>query len=99
MDGRLIVLLLWGGGTLAVYGRVLWMRRQAHEQHHDRRSRRDYLTAFGFFLVALGSAGSIGFVLFGDVASGPRSFSLALALGSFLGVGIFMATEKPEKHE
>ena len=96
MDWRLIVLALWGGGTLLAYGRVLWMRRQAHAEHHDRRSRRDYITAFGFFLVALGAAASIAFVLFGDLGSTMRGFATAVSLGSFLGVGIFLATEKAE---
>ena len=93
----MIVLALWGGGTVAVYGRVLWARRVSNLIHHDRRSRRDYLEAFGLFMVALSSALSIGLVLFAGDLSGPRSLITAMSLGAFLAVGIFMATEKTER--
>ncbi len=94
MDWRVIVLALWGGGTVVAYGRLLWIRRQSHITHHDRRSRRDYLSAFGLFLVAICSAASIAFVLFGSVTSEAYSFIRSISLGAFLAVGILMATEK-----
>ena len=97
MDWRLIVLALWGGGTVLVYGRVLLIRQQSYRLHRDRRSRRDLLAALGLFLVALCSGLSIAVVVFGRNGDGMRSFATALALGAFLAVGILMATEKPEK--
>ncbi len=90
------MLIVWGGGTVATYARVLWLRRVSYSLHHDRRSRRDYLTAFGLFLVALFSALSIALALFEGI-SGARGFSTAAALGAFLAVGLIMATEKAEK--
>ena len=97
MDWRLVMLALWGGGTVLTYARVLWMRRASYSLHHDRRARRDYLTAFGLFLVALASALSIALVLFGDSGAGARGFATAVSLGAFLAVGLIMATEKPER--
>ena len=90
------MLILWGGGTVLTYARVLWLRRRSYGFHHDRRSRRDYLSAFGLFLVALFSAFSIASVLFEGTA-GARGFSTAAALGAYLAVGLLLATEKAEK--
>ncbi len=97
VDGRLIVLALWGGGTVVAYGRVLYLRRESYRIHRDRRSRRDLMAAFGLFLTAVCSGLSIAFVLFGPAGSGPRGFIISVALGAFLAVGILMATEKAEQ--
>ncbi len=97
MDWRLVMLIVWGGGTVVTYARVLWLRRRSYTIHHDRRSRRDYLTAFGLFLVALTSAMSIAMVLFGEATTGARGFATSVALGAFLAVGLLMATEKAER--
>ena len=91
------MLALWGGGTVFAYGRVLLVRRRAYALHHDRRARRDYLSAFGLFIVALLAGSAVGFVLFEEQGQGLRPFVITLALGAFLAVGILMATEKAER--
>ena len=96
IDGRLIVLFLWGGGTVLAYGRVLLVRSRAFQMHHDRRAMRDLVSGIGLFLTALCSGLSIAFVLLEPYGSSVRGFMIAVALGAFLGVGIVMGTERPE---
>lgn len=95
MDGRLIVLLIWGGGTVLAYGVVLSKRRFAFRLHHDRRSKRELLAGSALFLTALCSALAIVFVLFGQPGTGIRGLVTAIALGAFTGAGIVMASEDP----
>lgn len=96
LDGRLIVLLLWGGGTVGAFAQVLINRVRSWRLHRDVRARRDLLEAIGLFAVAIASAGSIAFLLFGSMGTGLRGVSVAVSLGAFLAVGIFMAQERPQ---
>jgi len=93
LDSRLIAFIIWGLGVVAVYGFVLWRRHHSWTLHHDTRSRRDLVEAFGLFLVSLSAATSIGATLFGEVTIGARALLTATSLGAFLGVGLVMATE------
>lgn len=95
LDGRLIVLLVWGGGTVLAYGRVLLNRTRAYRLHRDSRARRDLASGIALFLTALCSGLSIAFVLFGPAGGGARAFAVAVALGAFFAAGIVMASEKP----
>ena len=103
---RLFVYLLWGFGTVLIFGVVLF-RRWLRFQHHrrDRRKavrrdvRKDMMSGGALFLTALGAAAGIAFVLFGEAGSGPRSFAIALALGAFTGAGLVMATEEDANGE
>lgn len=96
LDGRLVMLLLWGGGTVGAYGQVFLNRYRSWRNHRDARSRRDLLEGLGLFLTAAASAVSITMLLFGSTA-GIRGLATAVSLGAFLAVGIFMAQESPER--
>lgn len=96
IDWRLIVLLVWGGGTVATYSRVLRRRYLAYRVHRDNRGRRDLLSAFGLFLTALTSALSIALVLFGSEGGSIRGLFVAISLGAFFAVGVILASEDPE---
>lgn len=98
-DGRLVMLLLWGGGTLLAYGKVFANRLGSWRLHRDKRSRRDLVESIGFLLVAGASALSIALLLFGPVGTGVRGWAAAVALGAYLAVGIFMAQERPREDE
>ena len=93
IDTRVLTLIIWGVGTVAIYGIVLAQRFMAYRHHRDPRSRRELLEGFALFLVALGAASAIGFVLFGDAGDTPRGIATAIALGAFTGAGWVMASE------
>jgi hypothetical protein len=95
LDGRVVVLLLWGGGTLGAYAQVFLNRWRGYRRHHDARSRRDLLEAAGLLLTAFGASAAIALLLFGPIGNGIRGVAVALALGGFLAVGIYMAQENP----
>ena len=93
LDTRLIVLMLWGGGAVTTYALVLIGSWRRWRMHHDNRAGRDVMEDFGLFLTAIASAGAVFLVLFGTAGSGIRGFFIALALGSFVGVGFVKATD------
>ena len=93
-DSRYIAFVIWGIGTVLVYGFVLYKRRHTWALHHDIRSARDLVEAGALFLVAIASAAAIFMVLFGEAGVGLRPFFTAVALGSFTGAGLVMATER-----
>ena len=90
LDVRLIVLLIWGGGTVLVWGGVLRRSIQSHRIHHDARSRRELIAMSALFLVALASGVAVALALFGTAGTGIRSFATTVALGAFLGAGIVL---------
>lgn len=90
---RLVMLLVWGGGTVAAYGTVFLHRLRSWHLHRDIRSRRELISAFGLLLTAGCSALATGFVLLGPVGTGIRGWFVAIALGAFLAAGIVMASE------
>lgn len=97
LDGRLVAYLLWGLGTVAVYGVVLRGRWHSFRSHHDARSRRELLAGISLFLTALCAGMATWVVLFGEVGSSARSWFVAFALGAFTGAGIVMATERKDE--
>lgn len=99
VDLRLAVLLVWGGGTVFVYGRVLRGRYRSFSLHRDERSRRELMASFALFLTALCSCLAVGFVLFGQAGTGIRAFSTAVALGAFFAAGIVMSSESKAEGE
>ena len=56
IDTRLVVYLIWGLGTVVVYGLVLRRARRRMRTHRDRRSRREFIADFARFLVSLASS-------------------------------------------
>lgn len=100
-DGRILILLLWGGGCVLLAARLLSRRVHRFRVHrNDRRKairrgvRRDVLSGLALLLTALGSAFATALVLFGQAGSGPRGFATAIALGAFVGALFIMATEE-----
>jgi hypothetical protein len=94
MDLRLAAFMIWGLGTVIVWGDVLRKRRRRLRQFHDVRARRDFLEGLGLFLVAFSSAVSIWMVLFGQAATGLRGLAIAVSLGAFFAVGLYARGEE-----
>jgi len=94
IDVRLAVLLVWGGGTVAVWGAVLARSIRSHRIHHDARSRRELLAMSALFLTALAAGLAVALALFGPDGVGLRSFSTTLALGAYLGAGIVLLSAR-----
>jgi hypothetical protein len=94
IDTRFVAFLVWGVGTVLVYGFVLFDRIQRWHHWRDARSLRSMLTAVGLFLTALGAGLSIGFALFGDNVTGIRGLLTATSLGAFFATGLIMATTR-----
>jgi hypothetical protein len=90
---RLVMLLIWGGGTVVAYGTVFVHRLRSWHLHRDARSTRELVSAFGLLLTSLGAALAIGVVLLGPPGSDIRGWFVALALGAFFAAGIVMASE------
>jgi hypothetical protein len=90
---RLVMLLVWGGGTVVAYGTVFLHRLRSWHVHRDTRSRRELIASFGLLLTALSAALAIGVVLLGPEGTGIRGWFVALALGGFFAAGIVMASE------
>ena len=94
VDTRFLAFLVWGVGTVLVYGFVLYDRIQRWHQWRDARSLRSMLTAVGLFMTALGAGLSIGFVLFGESGNSVRSLFVSISLGAFFATGLIMATTR-----
>jgi hypothetical protein len=90
---RVVMLLVWGGGTVVAYGTVFVHRLRSWHLHRDARSTRELVSSFGLLLTALSAALAIGVVLFGEAGSGIRGWFVAIALGGFFAAGIVMASE------
>jgi hypothetical protein len=100
IDTRLALYFLWGGGVVVVFSVALWRRMRTYRRFRfDRRSglrllvRTRVVTGFALWMCAVGASFAIFMVLFGEAGSTPRTFSLAVAMGSLLGAGWVMATE------
>lgn len=98
LDTRFLAFLVWGVGTMAVYTEVVRQRAAAHRIHHDRRSRRDFMSALALWSVSIASSVATAMVLFA-AQSGLRGMFTAIALGAFTTAGIVMATERPTEGE
>jgi hypothetical protein len=94
VDTRFIAFLVWGVGTVLVYGFVLYDRIQRFHQWRDARSLRSMLTAVGLFITALGAGIAIALVLFGQPGSGIRGLAVSMSLGAFFATGLIMATTR-----
>lgn len=92
MDWRLLMLFVWGGGCVAVWGQVLLYSVQQYREYgeHDARARRDLVASGALFITALCSALAVFLVLFGERGTGLRGFTTALALGAFFAAGFYL---------
>lgn len=93
MDIRLAVLLVWGGFTVAVWGRVLFNRHRDWTQYHDTRARRSLMAGWALFLTAAASASSIFAAAIAPPGLNIRSLIVYLALGAFTAAGLYSADE------
>lgn len=95
MDDRLIVYMLylgWAVACVVAWGKVLRDAIGTYHRWRDRRAKRELVVDIGLFTVALACFVSLIVLTFGQEVSGARGFALAVALGSFLAVGIIQAT-------
>lgn len=97
LDTRWIAYILWGVGTVVVYGVVLYRRQGLYVRFPDRRSRRDLMEAVVLFIVALASFLAITMVLWGEPGTGIRGMLVAVALGAYTGAGVIMLSDQPGK--
>lgn len=104
-ESRVIVYAVWAVACVLVWGRVFMheVREYRALPHVDRRqastesrrvslrasARRGLIADFALFLVALACFLAIVSLIIADEIPGARGFFLALALGAFLGAGIF----------
>lgn len=94
-DGRLLtygIYLAWAVASVIAWGKVLHDGIEFYRTWHDARARRALVDAIGLFLVAAACFFSLVVLIFGQSVVGLRGFALAVALGSFLAVGIIKAT-------
>lgn len=96
-DVRLAVFMIWGVGAILIWGDVLRDRWRAFRKYRDRRARRALLAGIALFIVAVCSAVSIAFALFGQSGIAPRGFAIAISLGAFLGAGFYMRDAETER--
>lgn len=92
MDERMIVYGLWAVGSVLAWGKVLVDGWGSYRRFGDRRAQREFSEDVGLFLVAAAAAASLGLLVVGRPFSDYRGFILAMALGSFLAVGITKAS-------
>lgn len=99
IDTRIVFAVVWGLGTLLVWGKVF--RKSLHQWRAfgDRRARGDFLSDGALFFVSVAAAVSISFALFAQDSDSPfriiaRAAS-ALSLGMFTAAGIVRLTESP----
>lgn len=99
IDTRIVFALVWGLGTLLVWGKVF--RKSLHQWRafKDRRARGDFLSDGALFFVAVAAAVSIFFALFAQDGDSPLRIlaraASALSLGMFTAAGVVRLGESP----
>jgi len=88
VDTRWLAYMVWGVGTVIVYGAVLRKGYRSWHAHRDNRARRELIERTARFFVALASAAGILFALFGEPGNGFRALVISLALGAFTAAGV-----------
>lgn len=93
IDLRLVVYALWAAGSVTVWGVVFCDDLRAYRSFpRNSRARRELVADFGLLLTSVACAVSIAVLLLGQDVPGLRGFTLAVALGAFLGAGIVKVT-------
>lgn len=95
-EARLLMLIIWGGGTVTTYGISLARDVRDWRIRRDVRSRRELLESFGLFLAALTASLSIAVVLFAPAGTGIRGMLVATALGAFMAAGVVRVVERKD---
>lgn len=93
LDTKLAAYVIWGVGTVLVYGIVLGRRRLAYLRKRTRRSRQDLLSALGLFVTSLCAFLAITAVFWSPAGQGARGFFVAVALGAFFAAGVVKLRE------
>ncbi len=92
-SSRVVFTILWGGGVVFASLVIVVARTMIYMRHKDGRSFRDLGQGFGIGLVAFAAAAAIAAVVVLPEAITLRGFFVAIALGSFFGLLIIMATD------
>lgn len=95
VDLRVVFWIVWGVGTVVVYGLLLRRRRKHYLRHRDRRAFRDQTASLGYFLIAVLAFLGITFALFGEI--GGRTLGgllFAVASGGYFIVGLYSLLER-----
>ena len=99
IDTRWLAYMIWGVGTVIVYGLVLRKGYRSFHAHRDGRSRRELIARTARFMVAVASAAGILFALYGEPGTGFRALVISLALGAFTAAGVIEFRDEPEDPE
>ena len=94
VDTRLAAYVIWGLGTVAVYGVVLVRRYAEYGQRRDARAKRELMESIASFITSLAALLAITLVLFGPSGTGIRGTFTAIALGAFFAAGLIQALER-----
>ena len=94
VDFRLVFWVVWGVGTVLVYGALFFRRYRIFRKHQEPRARRDLMEAFGLFLVALAAFLGISAALFGPPGQGWGRLMFAISSGAFFIVGVYAVMER-----
>ncbi len=95
IDTRWIAYLIWGLGTVMVYGLVLRKGWRVWRVRRDRRAQRELMERIARFLVAVASLASLTLALWGEAGTGARGLVIALALGAYTAAGVIEFREEP----
>lgn len=99
-DGRLIIYAPWALGSVFFWGLVFRddlrefrvVRKRFNRDRRSQTAAKELASDFALLLVAIASAVSLVNLVAGSDVPGLRGFSIAVALGGFLGAGIVKAT-------
>lgn len=89
----ILIVVLWGGGAVALYGDALRQRLTMVREFRDRRSRREFVLGLALFIAALCSALSIASVVFMIGDATLRRALAGMAWGAFMGAGVLFRIE------
>jgi hypothetical protein len=94
VDLRVAFWVVWGVGTVLVYGALFARRYRIFRKHQEPRARRDLMEAFGLFLVSVAAALGITAALFGPTGQGWGRLMFAVSSGVFFVVGLYSVMER-----
>lgn len=98
IDPRVVMYLVWGGATLAVYLFVFLVRLRSWQRHHDARAKREVLSALALLMAAIAAASGVVLAVLG-IMPDLRSFVGAMSLAGFLAAGLVMASQESGHRE
>ena len=97
MDTRWLAYVIWGLGTVLIYGLVLDNARHRYRKRPDARSRRELFEKAAGFIVALNAFVAITVALWGTATADFRGLVIAVALGAFTAKGAIELRDEPDE--